>query len=491
MISLNGCNDRMIKQLKILLKDSLVYGVAEILNRSLQIFLLPLIFIYLSPTSFGVLDYFLTIKNVLSVVLGIGAITSLQRFSISKTKNEFKKLVFSTFVTVFVIDIILSLFLILFSSQITTSLIGESYVLEFILVILTSALFALRSVALGVLRLKRFATRFVIVSVLNFVIYLTITFIFIKHYQLDYLSFLYGGLIAISVSFFAGLYFVRSYISFSIDIRQCIDIIKFGLSVLSTSILVILISSWNRFFLKLNADFDEIALLGMASRLAVFVGAMLVAPFNLAWLPYLNNISDKPNFYELIKTIYRVFFAAGLTLSLAISLYSTNILDLTDDSGYHQSFLYVPFFALSFLFQGLYFIQSSGIYLSKLKQQYIYITMIVISFNLGLHLIFLNQSTVFIEAIVTMASYILMCFLAYIYGKKITRLFFVDLRMLLILLIFALSTFVMINYLSFDNLITELTLKALLVVLFFIGSIVLLFPIKLLLSKLRNRSVSF
>ena len=72
----------MISLVKPFIKDSLVYGIGEFINRSTQLLILPLILIYLTPKEFGVLDYFLASRNILSVLFGWGVASALMKYGI-------------------------------------------------------------------------------------------------------------------------------------------------------------------------------------------------------------------------------------------------------------------------------------------------------------------------------------------------------------------------------------------------------------------------
>ena len=77
----------MISLIKPFIKDSLIYGIGEFINRSVQLLVLPLILIYLTPNEFGKLDYFFASRNILSVLFGWGIASSLMRHTICATRK--------------------------------------------------------------------------------------------------------------------------------------------------------------------------------------------------------------------------------------------------------------------------------------------------------------------------------------------------------------------------------------------------------------------
>jgi len=344
----------------------------------------------------------------------------------------------------------------IFSGEITYLLLGGEYNTEFLLIVITSMTYALRSVPLGILRLKHQAWKFVVVSMVNFSLYLIITYILISYYHFDYFGFLYGGLISILISFFVGLIFIRKYIGFSFNFQLAIRMLKFGLGILTTSLTVILIANINRIFLKFNSGFEEIAILGMASRISVIVGALLVAPFNLAWLPYINKIQGEENFKGIIQKIYQVFSFIGINLSVWVSLFSYYLLNFSDDKSYLISVDYIPIFSFGYVVLGFYYIFSSGIYLSRETRKYVYITIATLSINLILYLVFFDRLNVLNTSLITVSGYLIMALVSYYMGRETTGINIFDTKVLMFFVLSIGLIFPVIKFNLYSNFISSL-----------------------------------
>lgn len=414
----------MLKSIIGLAKDSLVYGLAELLNRALQIVLLPLIFIYLDKESFGILDYLFALKNLLSVFLAYGLSTAIQRFHIYEKEYPREVIIPTAIAIIFLVDAVINLLFFVWGSNLTQLLMGQEFGWELFLICFTSTLFALRSIPLGILRLRRQAVPYLISSVSYFGLYIGFTYFFISELSLDYFSFIYGGLFAVCISLCICFYFIKKDLKWKFSFSFAKEILLFGLSVLTSSMAVILITTVNRFFLKLDGSFEDLAIFGMSNRISIVVGALLVAPFNLAWLPYVQGIYQKDDFVKIVNKIIQIFTAIGVVLTLVLSLFGSDLLVFLGDTEYSDSIRYVPYFCAAFIFQGYYFIASSGLFLYNRKNKYVKISLITSISSLLLYVLLINYLSVLTVVLITMSGSVIMFALGYYYGNPFTKLKF-------------------------------------------------------------------
>lgn len=412
----------MISLIKPFIKDSLVYGIGEFINRSTQLLILPLILIYLTPSEFGKLDYFFASRNILSVLFGWGVATALMKYGVDLKKYKFGEVALNAVLVVFILDIVTSILILLSIDLISTLLLDGDYFNEYIIIIITSSCIALRTIPLSIFRLKSKPLPFITVNAINMGLYLSIAFILLKFYELTYFSFLWANLLSSLISMMIAFGFSKRYFSFHFNRGLIGELLKFGLSILATSFTFIIISNSNRIFLKLNTGFEEIGILGMATRISTIVGAFIISPFNLAWLPYVLKNQDKDYFQDVVSYLFRLLSFLGIFLSL-ILIYAGPFLFLYFNKlEYLDSFHFVPLFCLSFLFLGYYFMFSAGIYISGQYKKYYAISFWVIISNFGLYFILMSYLSLYVVSFITLASHMLMSYLAYFWGNSFIKI---------------------------------------------------------------------
>lgn len=463
----------MLKQLKGLFKDSSIYGLGEFMNKGTQVLFLPLIFRYLPTEDFGILEYFLTFKNLFAVALGWGVITSIQRFGDEREGHSIKSVVSSSLYSMIFIDLVISLLLCVGAYFWMDDLLGENLFEASLITIITSFLFALRSIPFGILRLKREPTKYLIVSFSNIIIYLLITSILIINFNLTFMAFLYGGLIGISVSTLLGYIYVSELLTFNLNLGLAKRMYVFGASVLTTSLCFVLLTSTSRLFLSFYGSFVDVAIVGIAIKLSLFVGAILVAPFGLAWLPFVNEISGLTGFQDIIRKVQLLYTIASGLLILTISLFSREILMLANDQEYMLASDYVSFFAISYLLQGLYLIYSSGIYLQKKSKHYLYIALGTTAVNLILYIVFLDYLTILVASLITVASFMFQLGITIYYSRDIIKIKLLNKDMVIVMVVMLSILFTTDFYVDFIPITYSILLRLVFIILFLLVSLFL------------------
>ncbi|WP_040516362.1 lipopolysaccharide biosynthesis protein [Gracilimonas tropica] len=407
-------------QLRSLIKDISVYGVSEFLNRSVQVLFLPIIFTYLSTSEFGTLDLFLTTKNIISVIFGWGMITAVQRFGGIKTEENYslEEVITACFLVVIAIDLLLGVIF-----YFGYAILIETDIISFLLVLGISSFYSLRSIILGVLRLKHKAKAFLLVTLVNIIIYLLGTYILIKLTDLSYLAFLIAGLIGITFSFLLGLILIKGYIKIKVHKDLLKSIFKFGASLLSTALIVIFVASSNRYALGLfGQSLDEVGILGMSNRLSLFVGALLVAPFTLAWLPFVNENYMKDNFRDMVSTVFKAVVVVGIFLSVILIMVGYPILSYLEKDSYINSMLIAPFFCFSYIFQAGYYIFSSSFYIHEQNKLYVKSAAFVFIVNILMLSLIIPVTNYITVSVVTMITYLGQMLFAYFYSSRTFKL---------------------------------------------------------------------
>lgn len=407
-----------MSQIKSLLGDSLVYGLGSFLLKATQVLILPLILFYLKKEEFGTLDYFLNIKNILIIVYGWGVLTSIFKFADFSEHKKDRSPFMGFLVSLTIIGVSS---LIIFIASLFWDIPKEFY--ENILYIqIISAFGALMTIPLGILRQKRMPLNYILVNTIFTGTFLATSYFLMLHSSLNYRSVLIGHSLAAFFSFLYGTYKVRKDIEFSFCMTLFKKMFTFGFSILLNSISFVVILATTRFFLKANGSFEDVGILGMALRLSLFVGALLVSPFTLAWLPFVKSQLNKNNFHQTMNNTFRIYLWLGLLFCLALELLLPDLFYLIKNNEYATAINYVLPFSLSYYIQGIYFIFAAGIFITGNTKHYRLIGFAGILINLLLYIIFLRNIDIQSVALITLASFLTIMSLSYYYGNKTLKI---------------------------------------------------------------------
>ncbi len=406
-----------MSQLKELLGDTAIYGIGSFLLKATQILILPLIIFYLKTDEFGRLDYFLSIKNILIILYGYGILTSI--FKYSDYNQKLDKSPFNGFLVVLLIVGIgtLTIFGLIF---LFPSIYG--YAEDLLYVHLISAFGAFLTIPLGVLRQRKMPKSYIFVSTIYTLLFIGISYVFVLYTSLSYKSILLAHTLAALIAFISGAFLVKKYILFSYSPTLFKKMFNFGFSILLNSLCFIIILSLTRFVLKSNGTFEDIGLLGMATRLSLFVGALLVAPFNLAWLPFVSANVKKEGFTNTLNSVFRIFTWVGLFFCLTLEFVAKDFFLLIENKEYLPSIKHILPFSLSHFLLGYYFIFAAGIYLSGKIIQYRIIAISTVAFNVLLYLFSLNYINIYSVSYITLLSFAFAMMLSFFYGNKTLKI---------------------------------------------------------------------
>lgn len=417
--------------LKEFFSDAVIYGFGGILFRSAQIFILPIIFIYLDKEQFGRLDYFLNIKNILIVITGWGILTAIFKYSDinhRKSKTPFNGLL--------VILTISGLILVLYLMFAKYFLVNDEYYQNIAMAIVISTFGATISVPQSIFRYKNKPSSYVMLNMVFITLYMVLSFVFIEYMNYGYRSFLYGQIIAAIITSVCGIIATSGYIEYTYDHVLFMKMLKFGFSILLNSLAFVLIYGMTRFVVKIGGSFAEVGILGMSQKISLIVGSILVMPFNLAWLPFVKNNYDNDHFHELVNKIFRIFITVGLFLSFSTQLLVTDFFNLIQQYEYIDSAKYVYIFNLSFVAQGLFFMFSAGIFIRGKTKYYSIIAISTVLLNIGLYIIFRNNISIMVAACITLLTFTFMAILAYVYGNNIIKINIYDQKTTLVIFIY-------------------------------------------------------
>jgi O-antigen/teichoic acid export membrane protein len=406
-----------MSQLKELLGDTAIYGIGSFFLKATQILILPLIIFYLKTDEFGRLDYFLSIKNILIILYGYGVLTSI--FKYSDYNQKLDKSPFNGFLVVLLIVVLSTVIivgLIIFLPNIFT------FAEDLIYVHLISSFGAFLTIPLGVLRQRKMPKGYIFVSTIYTLLFIGISYVFVLYTSLSYKSILLAHTLAALIAFISGAFLVKKYILFSYSPTLFKKMFNFGFSILLNSLSFIIILSLTRFVLKLNGTFEDVGLLGMATRLSLFVGALLIAPFNLAWLPFVSANVNKDGFKNTLNSVFRIFTWVGLFFCLTLEFVAIDFFLLIENKEYLPSIKHTLPFSLSHFILGYYFIFSAGIYLSGKIKQYRIIAITTVAFTVVLYLLLFNYINIYSVSYITLLSFSFAMILAFYFGNNTLKI---------------------------------------------------------------------
>jgi O-antigen/teichoic acid export membrane protein len=194
----------------------------------------------------------------------------------------------------------------------------------------------------------------------------------------------------------------------------------------------------DRYFLLLLASDVEVGLYSLGYKLGLVIQALLVGPFQLAWLPFLFSTAKEKRADEAYSRVFTYFVLVALFAALVISVLAKEVLIVMAKPAFRDAYKVVPLVAASYVMWGCYDILAVGIYLEGKTKYLALLVSGAAVLNLGLNFLLIPDYGMMGAAAATLASYALLPAGAYFVSRRYRTVHYEWARVIKILLAVAL-----------------------------------------------------
>lgn len=458
----------MLNRIKSTVKHSIVYGIGTVTTKLIGFILLPLYTKHITVSEYGILGVLEITILILSQVLIFGQPNAYMRFyEEDQYRGKRKSTLFTLFISLFIIAILLNVIGQLFSGRIASFFSNpKEYTIYIKLCFAIISLRILNTLFLAVLRIKEKSALYAFASVLRILIILGLNIYFVAFAKIGIRGILYAYVIGNGIMLF--VLFPRMLIEmipkFAPSTLKAAFI--FGFPLIFTSLAGMLLNMGDRYILKILTNYNEVGLYNLGYKVAGVLNVLLIQSFSLALLPMAYKMYGKKGdkrYYSKMQTYFVfVLFWAGLVLAL-FGKELIKLLALNPD--YWTAYQVVPYIILAYVFSGAKYIASLGLYLKRKTKYIAYTTIGATILNIGLNFLLIPQYRMIGAAIATVISFIALYAATYFISNHFYKIPYENIKLLkmLILSIIIFSLSILTGQL---HIVSRILLKFLLVVSF-------------------------
>lgn len=379
----------MLKHLKQLATDSLIYGLPGIVSKMIGIFLVPIYTRLFLPKDYGIINLINTSFFLIGILVVSGLDSAVGRwFYESKEEAEHKKS-FGSYIWFQVIAAMFACIAIIIASPwISNTFFKDSgKPIYFILPAISLITNILPNVLINWYRLHRrpVATVIFIIAQTLTTIGLTILFVIILKWHI-------AGVFAaltISSAIFSvvAIFQLSGWLSFAYFNKERLSVmLKFALPFIPAALSYWLLNNTDSYFIAyFTKSTAQVGLFGIgamiASALTLFTGA-----FQQAWGPFAFSIIENPEAKKIYANVFLLYgYIFGLLAAL-LMLFAPEALVIFTTPEYYDSAWVAGILGYNLFLIGLTYIAITGISIKKTSVPYgmamLYATIVTIVFNI-------------------------------------------------------------------------------------------------------------
>lgn len=334
---------------KINIKKNIIwFTVLGFLRPSIQIFLLPLYLVKLSPSEYGILALIIIFSNLFGTLVGLKLNVAVNTFYFDYNhKQEILKDYIGQVFTFALLLAIISFCFIFLTGQIAFDLIFSSTLISFfpfgIIATAQVLLSTCNSIYFTYLKNSYKVKEFVLLNSLVIVIQILIQAILILVFNYGILGILIGNLIPVFSLFLFLIFRHRFLLNFKLDFAALRPSLFFGLGFLPIGFLSVFEKQIDKFILERYMSLEHV---GLYALLISIVGLfnVLIRAFDNAIKPVLyqslKNNDDKTKY--TLNSIYRTYTNIGIFSLAGIMLIGSNLHLITSNPKYLSIVVYFP-----------------------------------------------------------------------------------------------------------------------------------------------------
>lgn len=450
----------MFKAILRLTRQSLIYGIGQVLSKAIVIILLPVHTNKLTTDEYGIFNILLLFVGFMAIVYSFGLNTAFLQFFMIEPDRDKKNKYFSTaFIATLVIVFVLSLFIYSFKATISELLFDSErykYLMNLVIGILILDAFILLSK--NILRAEEKSVLYASVSLVNVAVNCVLNIKFVVYDAMGVKGILLANLLASAITLALLLPITIRHLSPFISMEMLKKMLKFGLPFLPSALSIFLIDSVDRKLIERFLGMDAAGIYGAGYKVSLVI-KLFINAFNVAWVPFFLSLADDENAKNIFAKVLTYFTLICSFIFLIFTMFMDQIVKVKFfgysivGEQYWGSLQIVPVVILAYVFYGFYLNFQVGIFIKHRTKYFAYINIAGAVANIASNLLLIPAFKLMGAAYSTLIAYLLMAVLLYFITQRIYPTQYELLKLLKIGLI-SLFIFLIYNYVdtSFDSL---------------------------------------
>ena len=347
------------------LKDSVIYGAASILVRSVSLLLVPLYTRALVPADYGVIDMLTAFTTFVNFTVALEVSQAVARYFPDTRSPEERKGYAST--SLWWAVVVYGVFTVVawpLADQFSTLLFNDSHRSGiFDVALLAIWLNGLFLLVQSQLRYSLKPRDYTIASLVFTFASMATSIAFVLVLRQGVVGVFYGQVAGGIIGLATAVYLSREVYGFRFDWSKLAVMLRFSVPLVPSSLGVFVCLYMDRIAIEQLMTLTDVGLFGIGYRVASVTSLLMVA-FVAALTPLIYTHYREPETPRELARIFRYFAALGIGVCLGLALFAHDILTVIATPAYVDGAVVVPFLAPAMLLGNMY-IFAPGLGIAK------------------------------------------------------------------------------------------------------------------------------
>ncbi|AIF45595.1 lipopolysaccharide biosynthesis protein [Virgibacillus sp. SK37] len=386
-----------------LVKDTLLYGIANLGSKLLTFLLLPLYTHYFTTEEYGLWDVVLTTTTLLAPFITFELTAAVYRWLIVEKMEEKKVKIITTGLAV----IIRNLFVFTALTAIVLIIYSVPYGWTALLLLQTMILSSfLQQCARGLGYNKLFASLGIIQSAVTAAAILLLIFVF----ELRVEAFFYSAILASAVVIFVAWTTMnfKKYISFHTYSKELLStFFIYSLPIIPGAVSWWVMNLSDRYFIIAFLGMEANGLYAVANKIPALL-VMVNTIFSLAWKDHAILSFDSAEKNAYYSRVFHHFFRLMATTVVLIILLARPLIDIFIGEAFHDAWKYTGILLVGALFSALSQFWGAGFHGAKKTKAIFLTSMVGAVVNVLINVLFIQYWGLYAVAVSTMVAFLVM-----------------------------------------------------------------------------------
>ncbi len=461
----------MIKDLRKTFQQTAIYGVSNVLIKATGLILLPIYTQAFTDVEYGALIMLEITTQFLVGIIAFNIPTAMLRIGSERDERRNQDKVYATALIMLLTASAIFLAISFPLRSVVSLLVLDSrdYAHYFTLLFISIAIEILTILPMQLLRLREEASKYLLFFAIKLLGLIGFVWYFVAYREMGVYGAILGILCANASLFLATLTFQLRLFSFHFNKKLGLEMIRYGAPLIFTTLAGLLLTIADRYIIKIYGTLADVGVYGLAYKIGSLSNLLIIGSFALGFLPIAFKKFRDPGFNRFFGKMATYFIGLTALLSLVISLFSKEIIELIsdEDAGFWLAISLVPFIAMAFIFKALQLYFSYIFLLTKRTVYHAVVTLIGVVLNIGLNFLLIPLYDLYGAIAATAISYGAMAMITYIFAQRDYPIAYEGRRLALLFISCAALIYLGISA-NGQDLIWRLLIKSAVVILFLV-----------------------